>query len=79
MKDAPISDLLRQASIKTDNQLMAFSDLSWQDCPDNGKSTGAYIKFYQCGSIYHGKMFQDQLFTQFQKVSRMQHTYPEWL
>ena len=31
--DAPVSDLLIQASIKTENQLMPFSDSSWQDCP----------------------------------------------
>ena len=47
MNDAPLSDLLRQASIKNKNQLMAFSDSSWQYCPDNGRSTGAYIIFYQ--------------------------------
>ena len=33
---------------------MAFSDSSWQDYPDTGRSTGAYIIFYQGGSIYHG-------------------------
>ena len=53
MNDAPVSDLLRQASIKTDNKLMAFSDYSWQDCPDTGRSTGAYIIFYQGGKIDH--------------------------
>ena len=41
MKDAPLYDLLRQASIKTENQLMAFYDYSWQDFPDTGISTGA--------------------------------------
>ena len=49
MNDAPVSDLLRQTSIKTDNHLMAFYDSSWQDCPDTGRSTGAYIIFYQGG------------------------------
>ena len=29
MNDAPVTDLLRQASIKPVNQLMAFSDSSW--------------------------------------------------
>ena len=29
MNDAPVSDLLRQASIKTENQLMALSYSSW--------------------------------------------------
>ena len=41
MNDAPVTDLLRQDSIKTENQLMDFSDSSWQDCPDTGRSTGA--------------------------------------
>ena len=33
---------------------MAFYDSSWQDCPDTGRSTGAYIIFYQGGPIDHG-------------------------
>ena len=36
MNDAPVTDLLRQANLKTRNHLMAFSDSSWQDCPDTG-------------------------------------------
>ena len=51
MNDVPVSDLLRQASIKTENDLMNFSDSSWQDCPDTGRSTGSYITFYQGGPI----------------------------
>ena len=54
MNDAPVTDLLRQASIKTDNHLMAFYGCSWQDFPDTGRSTGAYIIFYQGGPIDHG-------------------------
>ena len=34
---------------------MAFSDSSWQDCPDTGRSTGAYIIFYKGVPIDHGK------------------------
>ena len=34
---------------------MAFSDYSWQDCPDTGRITGAYIIFYQGGPIDHVK------------------------
>ena len=56
IKYAPVSDLSRQAIIKTNNQFMAFSYYSWQDCTENGrKSTGAYIIFYQGGPIDHGK------------------------
>ena len=54
LNDAPVTDLLRQANIKTKNQLMDFSDSSWQACPDNGRSTGAYNIFYQGGKIDHG-------------------------
>ena len=54
INDAPVSDLFRSYIIKTDNQLMNFSDYSWQDCTDTGRSTGAYIIFYQGGPIDHG-------------------------
>ena len=57
IKYAPLSDLLRQASIKNENQLMDLSDSSWKDCSDIGRSTGAYIIFYQGGTINHGKFF----------------------
>ena len=53
MNDAPVTDLLRQYSIKTENQLMDFSDSSWQDCPDTDRSTEAYMIFYQGVPIYH--------------------------
>ena len=54
MKDSPLSCLLRQANINTENKLMGFSDYIWQYCIDTGKSTIAYIIFYQGGEIYHG-------------------------
>ena len=54
LNDSPVTDFLRQANIKTNNHLMAFSDSSWQDFPDTGRSTGAYIIFYQYGPIDHG-------------------------
>ena len=53
MNDSPVTDLLRQASIKTENHLMDFSDYSWRYCPDNGRSTGALIIFYPGGPIDH--------------------------
>ena len=40
MKNVPVSDLFRQDSIKTENQLMALSDSSWKYFPDTGRSTG---------------------------------------
>ena len=53
LNDAPFTDILRQANINTKSHLMAFPDSSWQDCPDTGRSTGAYIIFYQGGPIDH--------------------------
>ena len=54
INDAPVSDLLKQASIKTENKLMFFLYSSWKDCQDTGRNTGAYIIFYQVGTIDYG-------------------------
>ena len=54
MEDAHLSDLLIQYNIKTQNYVMVFSDYSWKDFLDTGRSTGAYIIFYQGGTIEHG-------------------------
>ena len=55
INDAPVSDLLIKASIKTENQLIDFYDSNWQYFVDTGRSTGAYIIFYQGGKIDHGR------------------------
>ena len=54
LNDAPVTDILIQANIKTKNHLMDFSDSSWQYCLDTGRSTGAYNILYQGGPIDHG-------------------------
>ena len=54
MKDATLSELSRQASINTNNQLMEFYDSSCQYCPEIGRIKEAYIIFYQGGKIDHG-------------------------
>ena len=54
MNDSPVTNLLRQASIETENHLMDFSDSSWQYCLDVCRSRVAYIIFYQGGPINHG-------------------------
>ena len=51
---ALVSDILIQAIIKTENQLIAFYDYSWKYFPYTGRITGAYIIFYQGGPIDHG-------------------------
>ena len=54
LNNALVTDLLRPSNIKTKNHLMAYSDSFWKDCPNTGRSTGAYIIFYQGGPIDHG-------------------------
>ena len=54
LKDAPLSELLRQANINTENQLVVFYDYSWQYFPETGRSIGSYTIFYQGGPIYRG-------------------------
>ena len=54
MRNDYLSDLLRQADNNTENQLMAFSGSSWKYFPNNGRSTGAYIIFYNGGPIDNG-------------------------
>ena len=53
MNDAPVSDPLIKVIIKTENHLMDFSDSSWKYFPDAGRSTGAYMIFYQGVIIDH--------------------------
>ena len=53
MNDAHVSDLLRQAIIKTNNQLIGFYGSSWKDFLDTSRITGVYIIIYQGGPIDH--------------------------
>ena len=53
MNDMPVTDLLIQASIKTENHLMYFYDSIWQEFPGTGRITLAYIIFFQGGTIDH--------------------------
>ena len=49
MNYATLSDLLIQASIETDNKLMALYASIWKDCSQTGRSTGEYIIFSKVG------------------------------
>ena len=43
-----INNILRENNISTSTEFVGFSDSSWQDCPDSGRSMGGYI------TTYHG-------------------------
>ena len=55
IEDSTIYDLLIQDDINIYNHFMVLYDYIWQDCPDNVRSTGAYIVFYQGILIDHLK------------------------
>ena len=54
IKDAHLSDMLRQSNIYTENQLVAFSDYIRQDFSYTGRIIGGYIIFYQDRPINNG-------------------------
>jgi hypothetical protein len=47
---SPIHELLKEQNIEP-KEIIAFSDASWQDCPDTGRSTIGYLIFYQGGVV----------------------------
>ena len=49
--DSPVASLLIQSSIENTRSVITFSDSSWQDCPDAGRSTGCYVILVQGGVV----------------------------
>ena len=79
MKDAPLYDLLIQANINNENQLMAFSDFSWkyfQTLVEVQKHISSFIKV---GKLTTARMLQDQLLNKFHKASTIQHELQEFI
>ena len=72
IKDAPVSDLLRQSSIKTENHFMYFSDSSWQDFQTLAEVQEHTSHFIKVGKLTMAHMFQYQLMNQVQKMGTMQ-------
>ena len=79
MKYAPLSDLLSQSRIKTENKFMTYSDSSSQYYPDTGRSTGSYNIFTKVVQLIMAHMFQENLLNQVQKVCKIQHELQEWI
>ena len=50
VKQSPVYEICTRHKIQMTN-LIAFSDTSWQDCPDTGRSTSGYKIFIQGGII----------------------------
>ena len=54
LKDAPLSEMLRQPNIKTDYQVTALTYYIWKYFSYTVRSIGSYMIFYQGGKIDHG-------------------------
>ena len=77
MNDALVSDLLRQDSIKTENQLMFFLIIVGKIAQPLEEVQGNTLYFIKVGQLTMSHMFQDQFLNQVQKMSTMQHALQE--
>ena len=77
MNDAPVSDLLIQTSIKTENQLMDFLILVGNIVQTLTEVQEHTIFFIKVGQLTMAHMLQDQLLNKVQKVSTVQHALQE--
>ena len=54
-KSSPIFGMMKDNNIKVgDNDIVMFTDSSWNDCQDTGRSTGGYIALVQGGAVDYG-------------------------
>ena len=79
MNDAPVSDLLRQASIKTENHLMDFMILVGKIFQTQSRVQEHTLYFIKVKQLIMSHMFQDKFLDQVHKVSTMQHSMEEWI
>ena len=79
MNDAPVSDLLIQATIKTENHLMDFMILVGKIVQTLAEVQEHTLYFIKVSKFTMAHMFQDQLLNQFHKLSTMKYALQEWL
>ena len=55
IKPSPIYKMLKENNIEiNNNEIVMFTDSSWNDCKDTGRSTGGYIAMTQGGTVDYG-------------------------
>ena len=55
IKDSPVFHMLKENNIIIkDNAVITFTDSSWNDCIDTGRSTGANLTMIQGGAVDYG-------------------------
>ena len=79
LNDALVTDLLRQANIKTKNHLMDFMILVGKIVHTLEEVQDHILFSIKVGQLTMAHMFQDLLLNPVQKVSTLQHVLQEWL
>ena len=79
LNDAPVTDLSRQANIKTKNHLMDFLILVIRIVQTLEEVQEHILFSIKVDQLIMAHMFQNQLHNPVQKVSTMQHALQEWL
>jgi hypothetical protein len=59
ISDAPIYQMLLSHSIEERHHFFGFTDSSWNDDPDHGRSTGCFIITYMGGIVDHSSNVPD--------------------
>ena len=79
MNDAPVTDILRQTNIKTNNHLMDFLILVGKIVQTMEEVQEHSIFSIKVGQLTIAHMFQDQFLNTVHKVSTLQHAMQEWI
>ena len=79
INDTPVSDLLRQASIKLRTNWWLFLIIVGNIFQKLAEVHDHTLYVIKVGQLTMAHIFQDQLLNQVQKVSTIQHAMQEWL
>ena len=60
-QSAPVYNILKDNGVDTSNELITFTDSSWQDDPDTSRSTGCYLIMYRGGVVDHSSNLPDPI------------------
>ena len=79
LKDAALSDLLRQVNIRTENLLIVYLILVDKIIQTLAEVQDHIISFIKVGQLTMKPVFQYPFLNQVQKVSTMHHVLQGWL
>jgi len=60
-KNSPLGEMLARNNILTEEEIITFSDSSWQDCKDTARSTGSFATTCQAGLIDYSSFVPDPI------------------